>query len=408
LPKCAQHPLSVDIFARHVRMLEFVFCLLVLLPARSRAAQEVRVLLYHVQETLGFTEQGFRQHMDFLVANEYETINIGEFLAWYDHGAALPDRPILITLDDNYIGVYTEVYPMLQARGMCGVNFAHSSYVGVPPGGPPPTSFDHCDWNELQEMEDAGVLITESHTRMHRDLTLLNTDDAWWEIYGSKQDIEGSMTAKTCYAIAYPYGSYNAEVLALVESAGYLLGFSTISGPNTRATPRYELRRIGLTSQESIETFKQAIDYVPPGTIIVDNRDDGFTTGGLWGTSTSVTGYYGPDYFYCAAGAGTTTATWGFTVSRDGTYDLAARWTASTNRTSNAPFTIQTPATLDTVWMDQRTNGGQWNLLGRYYLLQGDHVNITLSNNADGYVIADAIRCMPVAETRVPDWELYE
>jgi len=408
LPKNVQNRLLVDIFARGLRILGFVCCLLVLLPATSRAVQEVRVLLYHAHENLGFTEQGFRQHMDFLVQNAYHTISIGEFLAWYDQGAALPERPIMITLDDNYIGVYTTVYPILQARGMCGVNFAHSSYVGVAPGGSPPTGSDHCDWDELQEMEDAGVLATESHTRTHRNLASLNTEDAWWEIDGSKQDIESSMAAKQCYAIAYPYGSYNAEVLTLVESAGYLLGFGTIFGPNTRATPRYELRRINLTSQEGLETFKQVIDYVPPDTVIVDNRDDGFTTGGVWNASTAVAGYYGPDYFACAAGTGSTTATWSFTVAHEGWYDLSARWTAQTNRASNSPMTILTPTVQDSMRLDQRTNGGQWNLLGHYYLFQGDRVDVTVSNDADGFVIADAIRCMPVAETRVRDWELYK
>ena len=46
--------------------------------------------------------------------------------------------------------------------------------------------------------------------------------------------------------------------------------------------------------------------------------------------------------------------------------------------------------------MNQQTSGGAWNLLGTYTFGSGTGGNITLTDQANGYVIADAIRLVPV------------
>ena len=45
-----------------------------------------------------------------------------------------------------------------------------------------------------------------------------------------------------------------------------------------------------------------------------------------------------------------------------------------------------------TVDVNQKTNGSQWNLLGTFPFAAGTSGSVVLSDDADGYVIADAIR----------------
>jgi len=45
-----------------------------------------------------------------------------------------------------------------------------------------------------------------------------------------------------------------------------------------------------------------------------------------------------------------------------------------------------------TVLVDQRINGGQFNPLGGPYSLEVGTVEVVLSNDASGYVIADAVK----------------
>ena len=141
---------------------------------------QVTAVLFHAHSNFGFSEALLTEHMDFLKESGYHTVTVAQFNQWYFNAAPLPPRPIMLTFDDNYIPVYDVAYPILKARGQCAVNFTHTYYVGVVTG-----SGDHCDWDEIQEMEDAGVFYTESHTRTHANLTSCNDATAWDEINGS-------------------------------------------------------------------------------------------------------------------------------------------------------------------------------------------------------------------------------
>jgi hypothetical protein len=49
--------------------------------------------------------------------------------------------------------------------------------------------------------------------------------------------------------------------------------------------------------------------------------------------------------------------------------------------------------------MDQQSNGGRWNLLGTYYFGADGSEKVVLSDNADGVVIADAVKFSPSSNT---------
>ncbi|MGA1870984.1 MAG: hypothetical protein ACMUJM_20800 [bacterium] len=84
-------------------------------------------------------------------------------------------------------------------------------------------------------------------------------------------------------------------------------------------------------------------------------------------------------------------------VLEAGMYSIYAWWAAGSNRATNAPYTIhyydiESSSYKDfTICVDQRTNGGQWNCLGEYFLTAGSYVMLS-NQNVDGYVIADAVR----------------
>ena len=76
------------------------------------------------------------------------------------------------------------------------------------------------------------------------------------------------------------------------------------------------------------------------------------------------------------------------------TYAVYAWWTEYSNRYTAVPYEIRSGATLlGTVNVNQRLNGGQWNLLG-YYNFSGP-ASVTVVA-AGAYTIADAVRFVPV------------
>jgi hypothetical protein len=126
--------------------------------------------------------------------------------------------------------------------------------------------------------------------------------------------------------------------------------------------------------------------------MIVDNSDADFAVEGWWGSSTTVSHYYESNYRYTSSGDGSKTATWHFDVTA-GSYDIFAWWTAGTNRPPDAPYRIyNNGAELGTHRLDQKKDGGQFNLLGTYALEAGT-LEVVLGNDVTtGYVIADAVK----------------
>ena len=141
--------------------------------------------------------------------------------------------------------------------------------------------------------------------------------------------------------------------------------------------------------------------------IVYDNADTSFSTVGSWGISTFSPDYYGADYALSAAGTGENTATWTINITQAGFYHIDAWWTEHSNRASNAPYSIYNNGILiGTVRVDQRTNGGVFNRLISYGLDAGT-LTVELSNDADGYVVADALQLefvtsSPIVEIQSP------
>jgi RHS repeat-associated protein len=73
-----------------------------------------------------------------------------------------------------------------------------------------------------------------------------------------------------------------------------------------------------------------------------------------------------------------------------------ARWTAHSNRATDAKYMVSHATGQATVTVDQQQAGGAWNLLGTFSFGAGA-AQVTLTDQANGYVIADAVRFVPLA-----------
>ena len=110
---------------------------------------------------------------------------------------------------------------------------------------------------------------------------------------------------------------------------------------------------------------------------------------------------FGPCFRH-AAGSGdpaSATATFQAEAPADGVYDVYGWWTTHENRATNTPFTLSNG---QTVYVNQEENGGQWNLIGQISAQAGDTLSVTIGNNADEYVVADAVK-FQLAEEEQPE-----
>ncbi|MEV0353262.1 DNRLRE domain-containing protein [Nonomuraea sp. NPDC050680] len=149
-------------------------------------------------------------------------------------------------------------------------------------------------------------------------------------------------------------------------------------------------------------------DGVPLGLDVVmeDNSDTGqVTTTGTWtlgtgGTSASnivgpqaepASGFVGYDYATAPSGTGQSSFTWNLTTPADGTYKVQVQYPSGATAT-NAKYTVKHQGSQDTVTLDQTKDSGTWVDLGTYTFTAGTAHSVTLTDDANGTVAADAVK----------------
>ena len=126
--------------------------------------------------------------------------------------------------------------------------------------------------------------------------------------------------------------------------------------------------------------------------LIVDDADPAVQLSGPWQMSATTPGFYGGGYLFHTPGHGVATARWPFPASgNSGQYHVYARWSSGANRATAAVYDVTSRNGISHVRVNQKTGGGQWHLLGTFGFEPGPGEGVTLTGEADGVVIADAI-----------------
>jgi peptidoglycan/xylan/chitin deacetylase (PgdA/CDA1 family) len=358
-----------------------------LMLAGAAAHAQVLAIMYHAHPNLGYDRNNFRDHMDFFVQNGFHSITMDQFYDWHQFDAPLPLRPVLLTVDDNYILGYTEMYPIFAERGLVAINYTHTQGIGI---GAPKAS-----WEQVREMDAAGVFLLESHSRTHPDLTTRTAEQLVFEIAGSKQDIL-TLGGKVSHHFCYPYGRYNQDVINACIAAGYRTAITTNPGLNYRTTPLFELVRFGGDGK-TLDQLKATIgfaNYPPPppgpGWILDDADPHAYYDPARWTLSTSPTGFHGAGNRVRAAGS-SGVMRWAAILPQTGRMAVHARWTSNSTRASDALYVVRNLAGDSEIVVDQRAGGGQWVELGVFDFAEGQPVEVLLGAGTSGTLSADAL-----------------
>ncbi len=133
----------------------------------------------------------------------------------------------------------------------------------------------------------------------------------------------------------------------------------------------------------------------PSAEVIVDNDSAGCTFTGTWLRYTGQ-GFNGS--VHCKLqGDGSAAAKFTPVLTAAGDYDVYARWSAYTNRATNSPYTVYYNGGSQTIPQNQQINGDTWVKLGTWNFAAGTAGYVRLADNANGQVIADAVKFVPVA-----------
>jgi peptidoglycan/xylan/chitin deacetylase (PgdA/CDA1 family) len=220
---------------------------------RANGYQLVPILCYHrfdegCGSKLCIPGDVFEQQMKYLKENGYQTISAQMLLDFLSYRGGLPEKSVMITIDDGYRSVYNVAYPILKKYGFTAIVFVYTDFVGI--------SKSAITWDQLKEMKANGFEIG-SHTVSHSDLSrkLEGEDNRAYlkrvkrELGVSKKIIDKKLNQNTTF-IAYPYGRQNKIAQKIAHRVGYELAATVKSGGNPFFSDSLTLNRRQILSRD--------------------------------------------------------------------------------------------------------------------------------------------------------------
>jgi peptidoglycan/xylan/chitin deacetylase (PgdA/CDA1 family) len=215
-----------------------------LVPAAGAPARTVRVpvLTYHRvcsspclgQLDLKVESSNFAAELAALHAHGYHTISQAQLFNALYHGAALPTKPVIVSVDDGYKEDVTTILPDLERYRMVATFFIISGrFKGQ--------LFVNED--QVRQLDQAGMDIG-AHSVTHLiPLPSASASRLKMEVEGSKHTLE-QVVGHPVSVFAYPFGNFDSRVIDEVRSAGFAMAFTTAAGTTESTTAPFAMPRI--------------------------------------------------------------------------------------------------------------------------------------------------------------------
>ena len=250
------------------------------------------VLMYHhfdetSKDGTVVTPGRFREQMTALREAGYQAVTVPQVIGYVREGTPLPEKPVLITMDDGYGSNLTVAAPILEETGMRATIFT----IGINEGEEYYAHSGEPMWQHRFAFEEAaswvekGIIDVQSHTfDMHQlesygysgrdgvrrmrgesaeDYRRALLDDA-----AAFRERRGDRVATELLALAYPFGYYDMEADKIMREAGYQLTVTIDERINRLRTGDEEclrmLGRFNVTDHISGEALVDRLDHYFP------------------------------------------------------------------------------------------------------------------------------------------------
>lgn len=228
------------------------------------AEDEVKlpILIYHHFSEQDFNEnslvigrENFKRQIKYLKDNGYNSISIRQLVDFVENGTELPEKPVLITIDDGYESNYTIAYEVLKEFDTKATIFMIGHAVGAKTYKDTGLELDpYITIEQGKEMIASGLISVQSHSMdMHQNkicegyrgntqiresavMKEFDTKDSFIEYFTadteqSKQQITGDFSEEWL-AYSYPLGHYDDLTEELLTESGIKATFIVEQGMN--------------------------------------------------------------------------------------------------------------------------------------------------------------------------------
>lgn len=299
-------------------MRRFVFLVLMLGLNTAFASDEFIVLCYHevrrdvrdYPDPYAVDDGALAAQFAWLRGNGYTPVSLDDIVTARKGGKSLPAKAVLLTFDDAYLSFHTRVYPLLREFRYPAVLAVVGRWIDAPPGTKglfgekdTVTEASFPSWGQLREMVASGLVEIASHSYdLHRGVPAnpqgnlqpaatariydaasgRYEDDASWrarvrsDLARNAERIEREVGRRP-RAIAWPYGSYNDELVSMAADLGSPIALTLDEGANTPRVPLNAMRRVLVAHNPSLAEFGMAVrgpEYPAPVRAVRIRLDD--------------------------------------------------------------------------------------------------------------------------------------
>lgn len=169
-------------------------------------------------------------------------------------------KPIIITFDDGYEGIYKDALPIMKQYGF-KVNFYICGQL-IEDKNP-----EYCSWEQLKELNDSGLAEIGNHTYgLHKHNKEALRELYNYDLYGAIQDINYNRSlirekiGVDSTTFSFPYGLYNDYVVNTLKAQGYTAFISTDYRVNSLADKQIALGRFNRPASFTTRDFFNLIE----------------------------------------------------------------------------------------------------------------------------------------------------
>ena len=206
------------------------------------AGVRVPILTYHGVDYSGsaysVTPEQLAAQAQWLVANGYTAITVGQFWDAAHGYGALPAKPVILTNDDGWASAVTFA-DILGRYGLVGTYFVNNTSALTP--------------DQVLSLAQRGSV--EAHTASHLNLAGLDYETQYAEIATNKAYLE-QVTGQPVRFLAWPYGASDDSAARAAAAAGIVAAFGLNgTAATTAALDPYYVPRLMIMVTDDLATF---------------------------------------------------------------------------------------------------------------------------------------------------------
>lgn len=192
-------------------------------------------------------EERFKDHIKMLADSGFQTVLPDQLMAYLTTGAALPEKPVMLTFDDTSLGQYTVAAPELEKYGFKGVFFIMTVSLG---------RANYMSKAQVKELSDRGHVIG-SHTWDHQNVKKYQGQDWVTQVEKPSRQL-AEITGKPIEYFAYPFGLWNPEAIPELKQRS-IVGAFQLADKRDAQDPLHSIRRIIASGYWSSNSLHRAM-----------------------------------------------------------------------------------------------------------------------------------------------------